>query len=54
MSSSILATTAPRTSRSSWEMPFCLAVLWMETSKALRWAAEGGGKARSSFSSCFS
>lgn len=54
MISSILVTAAFRTCRSSWEMPFCLAVLWMEMSKALRWAAEAGGNARSSFSSCFS
>lgn len=54
MISSIVVTTAFRAPRSCSEMPFCLIVLWMETSKALRWAAEAGGSARSSFSSCFS
>lgn len=54
MISSMVATAALRTWRSPPEMPCCLTVLWMEVSRALRWAAEAGGSARSSFSSCFS
>lgn len=54
MISSILVATAFRTSKSCSEMPCCLAVSRTAASTALSWAAEAGGSARSSFSSCFS
>lgn len=54
MISSILMTTAFRTSKSSSEIPCCLAVSRTAASTALSWAVEAGGRARSSFSSCFS
>lgn len=54
MTSSILVTTALRTSKSCSEIPCWLAVSRTTASSALSWAAEGAGRARSSASSCFS
>lgn len=54
MTASILVTMACRSWRSSSEMPCSCAASCTALSTAFSWAGEGGGKALSSFSSCFS